>query len=65
MCVCSPYSLKSRGGSHMQNYTACKRRISQLVDSEHKLILFPQHFKEGFQRVFEPFLRGLKSVSTF
>ena len=25
----------------------------------------PQKFKVGFQRVFEPFLRGFKSVSTF
>ena len=42
-------------------------RIRQYVDSERKLgvYFFPWHFKGGFQRVFEPILRGFQSVSTF
>ena len=42
-------------------------RIRQHVDSESKreYIFFPWHFKVGFQRVFEPLLRGFQSVSTF
>ena len=33
--------------------------------SQRKTHQIPQKFKAGFQRVFEPFLRGFKSVSTF
>ena len=56
--VCVVFDLEAGGFKFLGENLLCSK-------SQQKTHQIPQKFQAGFQRAFEPFLRGFKNVSTF